>query len=56
MGHVYARALFKGNKGVHEQGSMLVDTGATYVSRELEPTREPGALLVYSTPRFSSLT
>jgi predicted aspartyl protease len=55
MGHVYAKALFRGNKGIHEEPGMLIDTGATYTflplslnpaTGKLEPTREPGALLV----------
>ncbi len=44
MGHVYARALFKGNKGVYERESMLVDTGATYTFLPLSVVEKIGAI------------
>jgi predicted aspartyl protease len=44
MGHVYAKALFRGNKGVHEEQSMLIDTGATYTFLPLSVVKKIGAV------------
>jgi Predicted aspartyl protease len=44
MGHIYAKALFRGSKGVHEEQSMLVDTGATYTFLPLSVIEKIGAV------------
>ena len=44
MGHVYVKALFEGNKGVHEEQSILVDTGATYTFLPLSVVEKIGAV------------
>jgi len=44
MGHVYAKALFTGHKGIHEEQSILVDTGATYTFLPLGVVEKIGAV------------
>ena len=44
MGHIYAKALFRGSKGAHEEQSMLVDTGATYTFLPLSVIEKIGAI------------
>ena len=44
MGYVYAKVLFRGNKCVHEEQNMLIDTGATYTFLPLSVVEKIGAV------------
>lgn len=44
MGHVYVKAAFGGNEGVHGEESRLVDSGGTYSFLPLSVIEKAGAV------------